>query len=92
MCCLILLTNAPNLHTISGDFYKKPKEDVLQGERAKPVKYGDNLKPEGDFYDRPQKQAPLKGERADIKKPVDNLKPEGIVCWHKVNVNSDVDV
>lgn len=60
-----------------GEFYKEPKEDTMPGERRKPVRHEDNLRPEGDFYQRPTQEAPLKGDRADIKRPVDNLKPEG---------------
>ncbi len=60
-----------------GDFYQKPKEQLVNGERAKPIRQTDNLHPEGQFYDRPQQAAPLKGDRADIRKPSDNLKPEG---------------
>jgi len=62
---------------------------VTPGERAKPIRQGDNLRPEGEFYERPRQGAPLKGDRADIKKPVDNLRPEGtsflcsfIRCYH----------
>lgn len=61
-----------------GDFYQKPKEDMMSGERAKPIRQVDNLHVEGDFYDRPQGAAPLKGDRAEVKIPKDNLKPEGM--------------
>lgn len=60
-----------------GDFYQRPKQGPVIGERSRPIRQEDNLHPEGDFYDRPQHAAPLKGDRADIKKPIDNLKPEG---------------
>ena len=39
--------------------------------------FEDNLKMEGQFYQRPKESAPLKGERAPVKKPEDNLHPEG---------------
>lgn len=64
-------------YMITGDFYQRPKESLQPGERAKPIRQGDNLHPEGQFYDRPQQAAPLKGDRADIRKPQDNLRPEG---------------
>jgi hypothetical protein len=61
----------------AGDFYQRPKDQHMNGERAKPIRQEDNLHPEGAFYGRPQQGAPLKGDRAEVKRPVDNLKTEG---------------
>ncbi len=73
----------PNLYVSIGDFYQRPKEDVVMGERAKPIRQSDNLHSEGQFYDRPQQAAPLKGDRADVVRPTDNLRPEGnVLKWH----------
>ena len=47
-----------------------------RGERAPVVRRPDNLRPEGDFPDRPHDQAP-KGERAPVVRRPDNLVMEG---------------
>ena len=47
-----------------------------RGDRAPVVRRPDNLRPEGDFPDRPHDQAP-KGERAPVVRRPDNLVMEG---------------
>ena len=62
---------------VLGTFYKKPLQEIKPGERPKPIRHEDNLRPEGEFTKRPTQDSPLKGERADVKRPTDNLKMEG---------------
>ncbi|XP_058056667.1 uncharacterized protein LOC131208041 [Anopheles bellator] len=52
----------------------RPK--YLPGERPKPVRHDDNLRPEGDF-ERPEKSPFRPAERPKQKRPEDNLKTEG---------------
>lgn len=86
---LLMTLNKIHACKTIGDFYQRPKEQVVPGEKAKPVRQTDNLHPEGQFYDRPQQAAPMKGDRADIRKPQDNLKPEGTCTFFAKNIYTD---
>uniref|UniRef100_A0A182F5Y4 Uncharacterized protein n=1 Tax=Anopheles albimanus TaxID=7167 RepID=A0A182F5Y4_ANOAL len=48
----------------------------IKGERPKPIRHEDNLKPEGQFY-TPERQGYTPGERVQPIKHDDNLRPEG---------------
>ncbi len=61
---------------ILGDFERPAKPQFSTAERPKPIKYDDNLKPEGEFYS-PEKSTFKPGERPTAKRPTDNLRPEG---------------
>lgn len=65
-----------NLHP-EGEFAKRDRPRVIQGERQSPIKQKDNLRPEGEFTRTPKEEAPKLGERAQVKKPKDNLHMEG---------------